>query len=46
MFEGSGSHYFRTTTGIQLGPDAFDKSRLSMTFFINLVVNEYFAVSY
>ena len=28
----SGSHFFRTTTGIQSGPDAFDKSRLVMIF--------------
>ena len=28
----SGSQFFRTTTGIQSGPDAFDKSRFVMTF--------------
>ena len=34
MYESSGSQFFRTTTGIQSGPDVFDKSRLVM----NLVV--------
>ena len=28
----SGCQFFRTTTGIQSGPDAFDKSRFIMTF--------------
>ena len=32
MYESSGSQFFRTTTGIQSGPDAFDESRLVMTF--------------
>ena len=32
MYERSGSQFFRTTTGIQSGPDAFDKSRFVMTF--------------
>ena len=32
MQESSGSQFFRTTTGIQSGPDAFDKSRFVMTF--------------
>ena len=36
MYESSNSHLFRTTTGIQTGPDTFDKSRLIMTFLINL----------
>ena len=31
-FESSGSQFFRTTTGIQSGPDAFDESRFVMTF--------------
>ena len=31
MKESSGSQFFTTTTDIQLGPDAFDKSRF-MTF--------------
>ena len=32
MYESSGSQFFRTTTGIQSGLDAFDVSRLVMTF--------------
>ena len=32
MCESSGSHFFRTTTGIQSGPGAFDESRFIMTF--------------
>ena len=32
MKESSGSQFFRTTTGIQSGLDAFDKSRFIMTF--------------
>ena len=32
MYESSGSHFFRPTTGIQSGPDAFGISRLVMTF--------------
>ena len=32
MYEGSGSQFFRTTTGIQSGPDAFDGSKFAMTF--------------
>ena len=31
MYESSGSQFFRTTTGIQSGPDGFDKSRFVMT---------------
>ena len=31
-YESSGSQFFRTTTGIQSGPDAFDESRFVMTF--------------
>ena len=40
MKESSGSQFFRTTTGIQSGPDAFDKSRFIMTFLIILGVTE------
>ena len=40
MRESSGSQVFRTTTGIQSGPDAFDKSRLVMTFLTILGVTE------
>ena len=32
IYESSGSQFFRTTTGIQSGPDAFDESRFVMTF--------------
>ena len=32
MYESSGSQFFRTTPGIQSGPDTFDESRFVMTF--------------
>ena len=40
MCESSGSQFFRTTTGIQSGPDTFDESRLVMTFLTILGVME------
>ena len=40
MKESSGSQFFRTTTGIQSGPDAFDKSRFIMTFLTIFGVTE------
>ena len=40
MYGSSGSKFFRTTTGIQSGPDAFDKSRLVMAFLTNLGLTE------
>ena len=40
MNESSGSQFFRTTTGIQSEPDAFDKSRFVMTFLTILEVME------
>ena len=40
MYESSGSQFFRTTTGIQSGPDAFDKSRFIMTLLTILRVKE------
>ena len=40
MYESSGSQFFRATTGIQSGPDAFDESRFVMTFLTNLGVLE------
>ena len=43
MYESSGSQFFRTTTGIQSGPDAFDQSRFVMTFLISLEVMEIFS---
>ena len=38
--ESSGPHFFRTTNEIQSGPDAFDKSRLVMTFLTSPEVAE------
>ena len=32
MYQSSCSQFFRTTTGIQSGPDAFDEPRFVMTF--------------
>ena len=40
MYERSGSRFFRTTTGIQSGPDAFDESKFFMTFLTILRVME------
>ena len=40
MYESSGSQFFRTTTGIQSGPDAFDESRFFMTLLTILGVME------
>ena len=40
MYESPGSHFFRNTTGIQSGSDAFDESRFGMTFLIILGVTE------
>ena len=40
MYESSDSQFFRTTTGIQSGPDAFDESRFVMTFLTILGVTE------
>ena len=40
MYESSGSHFFRTRTGIQSGLDAFDESRFAMTFLTTLGVTE------
>ena len=40
MYESSGSQFFRTTTGIQSGPGAFDESRFVMTFVTILGVME------
>ena len=42
MYESPGSQFFRTTTGIQSGPDAFDESRFVMTFLAILGVMEIF----
>ena len=40
MYESSGSQFFRTNTGIQSGPGAFDESRFVMTFVTILGVME------
>ena len=40
MKENSGSQFFRTTTGIQSGPDASDKSRFIITFLTLLGITE------
>ena len=40
IYESSGAQFFRTTTGIQSGPDAFAESKLVMTFLTNLGVKE------
>ena len=40
MYESSGSQFFRTTTGIQSGPDAFNESKFIMTFLTILGVTE------
>ena len=40
MYESSGSQFFKTTTGIQSGPDAFEESRFVMTFLTILGVME------
>ena len=40
MYESSGSQFFRTTTGIQSGPDAIDEARFVMTFLTILGVME------
>ena len=40
MYESSGSQFFRTTTGIQSGPDALNESRFVMTFLTILRVTE------
>ena len=40
MYESSDSQFFRTTTGIQSGPDAFDESKFVMTFLTILGITE------
>ena len=40
MYESSDSQFFRTTTGIQSGPDPFNKSSFVMTFLAILGVAE------
>ena len=40
MYENSGAQFFRTTTGMQSRPDAFDESRFVMTFLTILGITE------
>ena len=40
MYESLGSQFFRTTTGIESGLHAFEKSRFIMTFLTILGVTE------
>ena len=40
MSESSGSQFFKTTIGMQRGPDAIEKSSLVISFSTNLVVTE------
>ena len=40
MYKSPASLFFKTTTGIQSGPDAFDESRFAMPFLIILGVTE------
>ena len=42
MYESLSSQFFRTTTGIQSRPDAFDESSFVMTFFTILRVTQIF----
>ena len=47
MYESSGSQFFRTMTGMQSGPDAFDESRFVMTFLklVSAIFNQVFIFS-
>ena len=38
MYECSGSQFFRTTTGVQSGPDTFYKSRFIMTYYYGPII--------
>ena len=40
MYESSGSQFFRTTTEIESGPDAFGESKFVMTFLTILGITE------
>ena len=40
MCESSGAQFFKTTTGIQSGPDAFDESRFVISFLTIVGVTE------
>ena len=43
IYESSGSQFFKTTTGIQVEPDAFGESRLALTF--STILQNYCEVS-
>ena len=43
MYESSGSQFFRTTTEIESGPDAFDESKFVMTFLTILGITEIYS---
>ena len=45
MYESSGSQFFRSTTGVQSGPDVFDESTFVKTFLTILELWKYQAVS-
>ena len=45
MYESPGPQFFRTTTGVQAGPDAFDKSKLFTYFQQTWKLGKYYAVS-
>ena len=40
MYESPGSQFFRNTSGIQSGPDAFDELRFVMTFLTILEIKD------
>ena len=43
MYESSGSKFFRTTTGIQSGPETFGESKFIIPFLTILGVTEIFS---
>ena len=45
IYKSSGSQFFRTTTGIQSGPDAFAESKFVMSFSTIFEVMEIYSVS-
>ena len=45
MYESSDSQFFTTATGIQSGPEAFDKSGYLWPFYPTCELQKYYAVS-
>ena len=45
MYESSGSEFFRTTTGIQPGPNTFDDLFNHLGSYANITLWKYYAVS-